>query len=47
MGKKELQSEGRSHIARPKRGDPPCQLVTKILAKFLCMDIKIFKIYLF
>ena len=46
-GKKELRSEDRSHIRRPKRGDLPCQLVTKMLEKFLCIDVKIFKMNLF
>ena len=30
-GKKELRSEDRSHIARPKWGNLSCQLVTKML----------------
>ena len=38
-GKKELRSEDRSHIARPKQGDPLCQLVIKMLTTFLCIDI--------
>ena len=29
--KNDLRSEDRSHIARPKRGDLLCQLVTKML----------------
>ena len=38
--KNDLRSEDRSHIARPKRRNLPCQLVTKMLALFLCIDIK-------
>ena len=38
--KNDLRSEDRSHIARSKRRDLPCQLVTKMLALFLCIDIK-------
>ena len=30
-GKKEFRSEERSHIARPKQGDLPYQLVNKML----------------
>ena len=40
---KKLRSEDRSHITRPKRGDLPCVIVTKMLAIFLCSNIKIFK----
>ena len=42
-----LRSEDTSHIARPKQGDLSCQIVTQILAIFMCIDIKIFKLCLF
>ena len=45
-GKIEFRSDDRSHIARPKRGDLPCQLVAKILAVFLYINIEIFKMCL-
>ena len=41
------RSEDTSHIARPKQGDLSCQIVTQILAIFMCIDIKIFKLCLF
>ena len=36
----ELRSKERSHIARPKRGNLPCQLISKMSAIFPCTDIK-------
>ena len=44
-GRKENRSEGRSHIARPKRGH--VLSVTEILAIFLCINLKTFKMCLF
>ena len=45
-GKKEFRSEDRSHIPRPNRGDLLCQLVTKMLAIFLCIDINVQDVFI-
>ena len=41
-GKEQVRSEDSSHIARPKQGHLPCQLVTKML-----IDIDIHMILIF